>query len=251
MQDLSGRVVVVTGGNGGLGLGMAVGLARAGAAVAVWARNEERNRAAVETLRNEGVAAEAMRCDTAREQDVEQAMSVTLDRFGHVDSLFANAGVHSAARVVDQTLDDWQRMMRINLDGSFLCTRAAARHFTERGEGGSLVIVSSTIARYGGVGQAAYATSKTGLLGLMRTLAVELARYRVRCNALIPGWTETGMNESLRSDPRFMDATTARTPVRRWATPEEFHVIAAYLADPTLTFHTGNEVVVDGGYTVF
>jgi NAD(P)-dependent dehydrogenase (short-subunit alcohol dehydrogenase family) len=114
-----------------------------------------------------------------------------------------------------------------------------------------VVIVSSTVSRYGGAGQVAYAVSKTGLLGLGRTLAVELARHRVRCNILIPGWTATAMNESLRADPRFVAATTQRTPIRRWATPDEFEEIAVFLADPRLTFHTGNEVVVDGGYTVF
>ena len=129
--------------------------------------------------------------------------------------------------------------------------RAVSRHMIEHDEGGSLIIVSSIVSRYGGARQAAYTTTKMGLIGLGRTLAVELARYRIRCNILIPGWTETPMNEELMKNDRFMDATISRTPARRWAKPEEFHDVAAFLADPRLTFHTGNEVVVDGGYTIF
>lgn len=114
-----------------------------------------------------------------------------------------------------------------------------------------MVVVSSMIAKYGGAGQAAYTTTKNGLIGLGRTLAVELARHRVRVNILVPGWTATAMNTALRADEKLIRATTDRTPVRRWADPAEFHEVAAFLADPTLTFHTGNEVVVDGGYTIF
>jgi NAD(P)-dependent dehydrogenase (short-subunit alcohol dehydrogenase family) len=107
------------------------------------------------------------------------------------------------------------------------------------------------VSRFGGPGQAAYTTSKNGLVGLGRTLAVELARHRVRVNILVPGWTATAMNAELHADEQFLRATTARTPVRRWAQPAEFHAVAAFLADPAMTFHTGNEVVVDGGYTVY
>lgn len=230
---------------------MAGGLGRAGAQVAVWARNERRNRVAVEKLEAQGVTAIAVPCDTSVEADVDQAMATTMAAFGKVDILFANAGIAATSPFTETDLTSWQSVLRTNLDGTFLCTRAVARHLVERGEGGSMVIVSSTISRYGGTGQAAYAASKTGLLGLGRTLAVELARHGVRCNILIPGWTETAMNESVRSDHRFVRATTRRTPVRRWAIPEEFEEVAVFLADPRLTFHTGNEVVVDGGYTIF
>jgi len=223
----------------------------AGAQIAIWSRDPKKNEDAVERLRARDVEAFAVRCDIGIESDVEDAMSATLARLGKVDCLVANAAVADATPFIDTELADWQRVLRTNLDGSFLCTRAAARHMVERREGGSMVIVSSIISRYGGAGQAAYTTSKMGLIGLGRTLAVELARYQIRCNILIPGWTETPINESLMGNERFMRTTTSRTPVRRWAKPEEFHDIAAYLADPRLTFHTGNEVVVDGGYTIF
>jgi NAD(P)-dependent dehydrogenase (short-subunit alcohol dehydrogenase family) len=251
MTDLTGLTAVVTGGNNGIGRALAVGMAKAGANVAVWARNAERSAEAVEEIAGYGVKAIAVGCDVADEQAVAAAMTRTVDELGPLGCFVANAGIAEAAPITEMSLESWHRVMRTNLDGGFLCTREAARRFVEQGTGGSIVVLSSTISRYGGVGMASYAASKTGLLGLGRTLAVELARHKVRCNILIPGWTRTGMNTDLQSDERFMKATIGRTPARRWADPEEFHEVAAFLADPSLTFHTGNEVVVDGGYTVF
>ncbi|MFR9800856.1 SDR family NAD(P)-dependent oxidoreductase [Pseudonocardia sp. RS010] len=251
MTDLNGLTAVVTGGNNGIGRAMAVGMAKAGANVAVWARNAERSADAVAEIAGYGVKAIAVRCDVADEGAVAAAMTETVDELGPLGCFVANAGIAEAAPITEMSLESWHRVLRTNLDGSFLCTREAARRFVQQGTGGSIVVLSSTISRYGGVGMASYATSKTGLLGLGRTLAVELARHQVRCNILIPGWTRTGMNTDLQADERFMKATTSRTPARRWADPEEFHEVAAFLADPKLTFHTGNEIVVDGGYTVF
>lgn len=251
MTDLTGRVAVVTGGNGGIGLGLAEGLALAGADIAIWARNVDKSAAAVEVLRGRGVKAEAIACDIGVEQDVQRAVAETVERLGRIDILMANAGIADGQPYLDTSLADWQRVIRTNLDGTFLTTREVCRHLVDKGEGGAIVVVSSTIAQYGGAGQAAYAASKSGTSAIGRTLAVEFARHKIRCNILIPGWVATPMNEHLRSDERFLRATTNRTPVRRWATPDEFHAVAAFLADPTLTFHTGNEVVVDGGYTIF
>ncbi|MGW0021444.1 SDR family NAD(P)-dependent oxidoreductase [Rhodococcus sp. NPDC003382] len=251
MTDLTGRVAVVTGGNGGIGLGLAEGLARAGADIVIWARNVERSISAVETLRTHGVRAEAIACDIGSEDDVRRAVADTVKKMGRIDILMANAGIADEKPYLETSLDDWHRVIRTNLDGTFLTTREVGRYLVERGEGGAMVIVSSTITRYGGAGQAAYAASKSGTSAIGRTLAVEFARNKIRCNILIPGWVATPMNEHLRENQRLVEATTKRTPVRRWATPDEFHSVAAFLADPTLTFHTGNEVVVDGGYTIF
>jgi NAD(P)-dependent dehydrogenase (short-subunit alcohol dehydrogenase family) len=251
VHDLTGRAVVVTGGNSGIGLALAAGVAKAGANVAIWSRNAARNAEAVGELGGHGTRALPVTCDVGDEDSVTAAMATTLSEFGHLDCLIANAGMYGGGLIHDMTLDEWHRVMRTNVDGAFLATRAAARVFLEQGTGGSMVVVSSTISRYGAVGGAAYGTSKTALLGLGRTLAVELARHRVRCNILIPGWTRTPLNAAQHANEQFLDATTRRTPVRRWADPGEFEAIAPFLADPTLTFHTGNEVVVDGGYTVF
>jgi NAD(P)-dependent dehydrogenase (short-subunit alcohol dehydrogenase family) len=121
----------------------------------------------------------------------------------------------------------------------------------DRGVGGSLVGVSSTSAIHGAPANQAYSCSKTALLALVRGLAVELARHRIRCNSIMPGWTETDMTAPLQGWEKFMQSTTARTPVRRWGVPDDFGAAAVFLADPTQAFHTGDCLVVDGGYTIF
>lgn len=250
-MDLSDRVVVVTGGNRGIGLGLARGVARAGADVAVWGRDAERNEAAVAELAALGVVASAHRVDVADEAQVDAAMAATLGRHGKVDALVANAGIGGASPFVDQTLDGWRRVMEVNLDGAFLCLRAAARHLVDRGQGGALVATSSTSAVHGAPANQAYSCSKTALLALVRGLAVELARHGIRANSLMPGWVETELTAPLMGWERFIRNTTDRTPARRWGVPEDFEEAAAFLCDPTLTFHTGDCLVVDGGYTVF
>jgi NAD(P)-dependent dehydrogenase (short-subunit alcohol dehydrogenase family) len=141
--------------------------------------------------------------------------------------------------------------MRINLDGAFLTLREAAKHMVERGEGGSLVAVSSTSAIHGAPGMEHYAGSKAALVAIMRGLAVELARHRIRCNTVLPGWTETDMLSPMTASEKFVKNTVSRTPVRRWGTPDDLGPAAVFLADPSNTFHTGDMLVVDGGYTVF
>jgi NAD(P)-dependent dehydrogenase (short-subunit alcohol dehydrogenase family) len=248
---LDGLTAVVTGGNAGLGLGLATGIGQAGARVVIWARDQAKSERAVAELTAAGIDACSFACDVAEPDDVDRAMADTLSVVDRVDCLVANAGIASAAPFLDTSLAEWGRVLRTNLDGTFLTTQAVARHMVAGGHPGSMIIVSSLASRYGGGRQAAYTTSKTGLIGLGRTLAVELARHRIRCNILLPGWTETAMNESLRQSENFVEATTKRTPVRRWAQPAEFGEIAAFLADPSLIFHTGNEILVDGGYSLF
>ena len=249
---LDGRVVVVTGGNGGIGLGMADAMALAGADLAIWGRDEAKNAAAVDRLRRHGHRAESFAVDVSNEASVDDTFARTVDTMGRVDSLFANAGTPgNGVPFWQQSLDEWRRVMSVNLDGVFLCLRAAAAHMVEHGEGGSLVLVSSTSAIHGAAGNEAYGTAKTGLLGLTRALAVALARYQVRVNALCPGWTITDMARGGYENDRFRAATVQRTPVRRWADPSEMGAAAVFLADPTQMFHTGDHLVVDGGYTVF
>ncbi len=253
---LQGRVVVVTGGNGGIGLGLARAVAAAGASVAIWGRNEVKNAAAAAELQGAGTRAEAFKCDVAIETDVESAMASTVDRFGRVDALFANAGVvGTPVPLADATLDSWREVMATNLDGVFLCLRAAARHMIERGSG-ALVVVSSIVTSYGAPGKAAYAASKAALSGLARSVAAELAPKGIRCNILRPGWIDTpmiaaGSAYGASNHERFRAATEARTPVRRWGRPSDLAATAVYLADPTLTFHTGDTLTVDGGYTIY
>lgn len=249
---LAGRTVLVTGGNGGIGLGMASACAGAGAQVVLWGRDEGKNAAALATLEGQGATAHAVACDVADPDAVDAAFARSLELAGgRIDAAFANAGRSGTGTAfVDTSLEEWRAVMAVNLDGVFLTLRAAARHMVEAG-GGSLVAVSSTSAVHGAARNQAYGASKTALLGLVRALAVELARHQVRVNALLPGWTLTDLAGPAYASDRFREATLARTPVRRWADPAEMGPPAVYLADPTLTFHTGDALVVDGGYTVF
>jgi NAD(P)-dependent dehydrogenase (short-subunit alcohol dehydrogenase family) len=251
--SLMGRTVLVTGGNGGIGLGMASACGRAGARLVLWGRDETKNAAAVARLEQEGTEAVAVVCDVADPGAIAEAFAESIDAGGgRVDSVFANAGTTGiGVGFLDVDLEEWHRVLRVNLDGVFLTFQAAARHMVERDAGGSLVAVSSTSAIHGAAGNEAYGTSKTALLGLTRALAVGLARHRIRVNAILPGWTVTELAAPAYGSDRFREVTTARTPVRRWADPDEMGPAAVFLADPTATFHTGDTVVVDGGYTVF
>ena len=252
MIDLSDRVFVVTGGNGGIGLGMAEGIVEAGGTVAVWGRNEEKNDAALDTLRAMGGTAAAYVCDVGDEAQIIETMDRTVDDLGRIDGLFANAGRGGTGTpFIDLTLDEWRAVMEINLDGVFLCLREAAKRLVDQGEGGSLVAVSSTSAIHGAAGNEAYGAAKTALNGLVRALAVGMARHGIRVNSLLPGWTITDLASRAYENDTFREVTTRRTPARRWADPSEFRAVGAFLADPTQTFHTGQEVTVDGGYTVF
>lgn len=181
------------------------------------------------------------------------AFATAVDALGKVDSIFANAGVTGTGTTpfIDMPLAEWRRVLTVNLDGAFLTLREGAKHLVERGEGGSLVAVSSTAAIHGTPRNAQYGASKAALLALVRSLAVELARYRIRCNALLPGWTETELTAPGREHEKFVANTTYRTPLKRWAQPAEMGPAAVYLADPSIEFHTGDMLVVDGGYTIF
>ena len=252
MTDLRGHVALITGGNSGIGLGMATGLANAGADIAIWGTNPAKNETATAQLEATGVRVHSEICDVADEAAQERSFAATLDALGQVDSVFANAGTSGwVPSITDLSLEEWRRLMAVNLDGAFVTMRTGARYLVERGEGGSIVAVSSTSAIHGAQNQPHYGAAKTALLGLVRAAAVGLARHRIRVNALLPGWSDTPLAAPGKSNQKFMDATIGRTPVRRWADPSEYADVAVFLADPKLTFHTGDTVTVDGGYTIF
>jgi len=252
MIDLSEKVFVITGGNGGIGLGLAEGIAEAGGSVAIWARNEEKNAHAVKILGDIGVKARSYVCDVSSEENVIATLASTVSDFGRLDGLFANAGrAGTGTPFVETSLEDWRNVTAVNLDGVFLCLREAAKQIISQGSGGSLVAVSSTSAIHGAAGNEAYGTAKTAVTGLVRALAVSLARFQIRVNCLLPGWTVTELASPAFENEYFREVTTKRTPVRRWANPSEFREVGAFLADPSQTFHTGQQVCVDGGYTIF
>ena len=252
MIDLSEKVFVITGGNGGIGLGLAEGIAEAGGSIAIWARNEEKNAHAVKILEDIGVKAKSYVCDVSSEENVIATLASTVNDFGRLDGLFANAGrAGTGTPFVETSLEDWRNVTAVNLDGVFLCLREAAKQIISQGSGGSLVAVSSTSAIHGAAGNEAYGTAKTAVTGLVRALAVSLARFQVRVNCLLPGWTVTELASPAFENEYFREVTTKRTPVRRWADPSEFREVGAFLADTSQTFHTGQQVCVDGGYTIF
>jgi NAD(P)-dependent dehydrogenase (short-subunit alcohol dehydrogenase family) len=251
LTDLTGHVALVTGGNGGIGLGMGKALAAAGADIAIWGRNADKNAAAATELEALGGRVLAMQCDVSDEGQVVECFAHTVDALGKVDSLFANAGIGGFSPFTKMSLSEFRRVTAVNLDGAFLCLREAAAHMVERGQGGSLVGISSVSAIDGAPGMEHYAASKAGLSAMIRGLAVELARHRIRANSILPGWTETDMIAPATANERFVANTLQRTPVRRWGTPADLGPVAVFLADPAHVFHTGDSLVVDGGYSIY
>ena len=250
-HDLSGQVAVITGGNGGIGLGFAEGVAAAGADVAVWARDENKSADAVAKLSASGVRAIAVTCDVADEESVAAARAATVAELGRIDICVANAGTSGLGQLQDLSFTEWRRVMAVNLDGAFLTMRDCAQQMIEQGDGGAMVAISSTSAVHGAAQNPHYGASKTAILGLVRASAVGLARFGIRVNAVLPGWTATELTAGGYEDDRFRDITTKRTPVRRWATGDDYRSLAAYLCDRSVDFHTGDTITFDGGYTVF
>lgn len=253
--ELTGRGAVVTGGNGGIGLGMARALLAAGASVAIWGSNAEKTAQAKAQLAVEcGDAARvhAFVCDVADEAQVDRTFTASVSALGRVDACFANAGVSGKGTLlVDMSLEEFRRVQRVNVEGVFLTLRAAARHMAERGEGGSLVATASTAAVEGAARNSHYGASKGAVTSFVRALAVELARHRIRVNSILPGWIVTEMTEKSVGNEKFANAVLPRIPARRWGTIDDFGGIAVYLASGASAYTTGEQFVIDGGYTKF
>jgi NAD(P)-dependent dehydrogenase (short-subunit alcohol dehydrogenase family) len=253
--DLTGRVAIVTGGNGGIGLGMAMALARAGCAVSIWGRNPEKNRAALAELREGGARVEARACDVTDRAAIEDAFAGTLQAFGRVDGCFANAGMGASGRqaFVDRSEDEWRRMFATNLDGAFHVFQVALRHMIKRAEGGDrfgrLVATSSLASLLGMPRSEHYAATKAALNALVRSLAVEHARYGVTANSILPGWIETDMNAGLIANEKFVGAMMPRIPMRHFGKPADFGGIAVYLMSGLSSYHTGDCLTIDGGFS--
>ena len=250
--DLSGRTALVTGGNGGIGLGMAQGLVQAGANVMIWGSRQEKTDAAVAALRALGGTAEGLICDVGDEQAVNDAFARTVQTMGPIHACFANAGVSSKpTRITDMSAEEFRRVQRVNVDGVFHTFRAAARHMIEHEEGGSLVVTASTAAVEGAARNSHYGASKGAVTSYVRALAVELARHGIRANSILPGWIETEMTARAFGDERFAGAVLPRVPMRRWGSIEDFAGIAIYLMSSASSYTTGEQFLIDGGYTKF
>ncbi|WP_128892991.1 SDR family NAD(P)-dependent oxidoreductase [Erythrobacter sp. HKB08] len=254
--DLTGKVALVTGGNGGIGLGMAEGLAQAGADVAIWGRNADKMASAKEKLNATGVKVLAQQVDVTDEKAVDAAMQEIADTFGRLDCCIANAGTgFGRSRFEEMPTELWKKTMETNLDSAFYTLRAASRLMVERARGGepggSLVAISSMSAVSGAPGNQPYATTKSAMTGMMKGIAVEYGRYGIRANTVLPGWTMTDLAAPALESEGFEKHVLPRVPVKRWGTPEDFAGIAVYLASDASSYFTGQEVMIDGGYIVF
>lgn len=254
--DLTGKVALVTGGNRGIGFGFAEALARAGAGVAIWGSNEKNNAEAIAKLRPLGVKAEAYAVNVADETQVAKAMDQVVRDFGRVDSVFANAGVGGGAKSFSEfPTDTYRRVLSVNLDGVFFTLREAARHMVERAEagdpGGSLVGVASLAAIEGAAKNQAYAATKGAVVSMIKSIAVEHARYGVRANSVLPGWIATDMTQGAQDSSAFAEKVIPRVPMRRWGTPADFGGVAVYLTSDASAYHSGDSFVIDGGYSIF
>jgi len=251
--DLSGKVALVTGGNSGIGLGMALAVAQAGADVAIWGTNAKKNEAARAALGKTGRRIVALQCDVGDEKAVDAAMAETLSSLERIDACFANAGVsgRSTASFMEMTSEEWHRVLRVNLHGAFYTLRSAARHMTARGGGGVLVGTASLAAIEGAARSEHYAATKGGLISMMRGLAVELARHKIRAHSILPGWIETNMTANAVGNEKFRNNVLPRIPARRWGTGDDFGGIGVYLMSDAAGYHTGDTFVIDGGYSLF
>ncbi len=250
--DLTGKVALVTGGNRGIGLGMAQAVAEAGADVAIWGTNAEKNTEAQVELAKTGRKVLALQCDVGDEAAVEAAFARTVETMGRVDGCFAHAGIGGggARSFLEMSSELWHRVLRVNLDGAFYTFRAAARHMVERG-GGVLVGTASLAAIEGAPRGEHYAATKGGIISMVRAMAVEFARYNVRAHAILPGWIETDMTHRLTTNETFHGKVMPRIPMRRRGQGDDFGGIAVYLMSEASRYHTGDTFIIDGGYSLF
>jgi len=253
--DLTGKTALVTGGNGGIGLGMAEGLAQAGAKVVIWGLKPEKNAAAEARLRAYGGEVLVQTVDVSDEAAVVKGLADAVAAMGRLDFVAANAGLQRSGAFTGLSTEDWRAVTTVNLDAVFWTFREALKHMVARAEagdpGGSLLATSSTSAIHGAPANEAYAATKAAVQALVRGLAVEFARHGVRANALLPGWVRSDLTAPLQAWDKFNERVISRVPLRRWGEPEDFAGLAVYLASDASRFHTGDSLVVDGGYTVF
>lgn len=248
--DLSGKVAIVTGGNGGIGLGMAKGLAEAGAAVVVAGRNEAKNAEAVAELARLGARAIAVPVEVTSEESCRAMVARAVRELGRLDILINNAGTNIRKRPEEYSLAEWHTILETNLTSAFLCSQAAYPEMKKAG-GGKIVNIGSMMSIFGASFTTPYAASKGGIVQMTKAMACAWAQDNIQINAVLPGWIDTALTRQARAQIQGLhDKVVARTPAGRWGVPDDFAGIAVFLCSPASDFLTGTAIPVDGGYSV-
>jgi len=253
--DLSGKVTLVTGANSGLGLGWAEGIANAGGDVVIWGRRAQANERAAESLREHGGRVLAQTVDVSDEKQVVRAVEEAVEAMGRIDGAVANAGISTVASGFGElTSDLWHGLLDVNLHGAYYTLREVVRHMLARGEagdsGGSLITCGSLSVTHGVARLEHYAAAKGALAAVTRSLAVELGRYGIRANMVLPGRIATNIGNRQPDDPPPDPERGRVIPIPRIGTPEDCAGIVVYLLSDAASYHTGDLVTVDGGLSV-
>lgn len=248
--DLSGRVALVTGGNGGIGLGMAKGLAGAGATVVIAGRNKAKADKALAELRAVDSRADFIEIDVLKEESCRGAVNAVADKFGRLDILVNNAGTAVRKPPEELTAAEWHLVMDTNVTSAFLCSQAVYPHMKQAG-GGKIINIGSMMTIFASSYAAPYASSKGAIVQMARSFAVAWAKDNIQVNSILPGWIDTELTKKAREQvPGLHERVLARTPAARWGAPGDFSGIAVFLASPASDFLTGTAIPVDGGYSV-
>ena len=244
--SLEDKTVLITGGNGGLGRALAFGLRAAGARVAVTGRNPEKNKAIAQEL---GDASIVFSLDVRQEDEVQDTISQVIDHFGQLDVLVNNAGLFRGGSVLELSREDWDAVISTHLTGSFLCAKHAAKTMVAQGTGGKIINFGSVYSLFGAPDFADYGSAKSGILGLTRALATELAPHNIRVNSIVPGWYETDLTRGMPATA-LGETIRRKTPAGRWGEPHDLVGTAVFLASAASDFVTGVSIPVDGGYSI-
>ena len=219
MFDLSEKVSLITGGNGGIGLGMAEGLAECGSNIAIWGRNKVKNQEATDLLIKYGKKVLSYEVDVSKENEVIDGVKKVLSDFGRIDCVFANAGINVfGGSFEEMNTEAYRKVLAVNLDGVFFTLRETIKHMVERSKngdaGGSVVGVASLAGIEGAAKTQPYSSSKGGVISMIKGIAVEHARYGIRANTILPGWVATEMTSINQSNQKFTDKVIGRVPMR-------------------------------------
>ena len=245
--DLTGKVAIVTGGNGGIGLGMAGGLADAGAKVVLAGRKQAKGDAAAATL---GRGAVFIAADVTQKAQCLELVAQTVATFGRLDILINNAGIAVRKNPEDYTEEEWHRVMDTNMTSAFLCSQAAYPAMVQAG-GGKIINIGSVMSQMAAPHAAPYATSKGAIVQFTRAIATAWAKDNLQANSVLPGWIDTELTVAARTQvPGLNESILARTPAGRWGVPEDLAGIAVFLASRASDFVTGAAIPCDGGFLI-